>query len=144
VIRVLKDGAEKHPKGRGGRRVAEIDRTRDAKHALQKDDRARRGAKVTGRQLGRHRYRPCDLDAEAVIARCVGRHDRHRRFGQRDVDTGQGAFAADVVLGPGQGGDLAVDATDGVKINDATVVTADIAASNGVIHVIDTVVMPKL
>ncbi len=43
-----------------------------------------------------------------------------------------------------QGGDLAVDATDGVKINDATVVTADIAASNGVIHVIDTVVMPKL
>lgn len=43
-----------------------------------------------------------------------------------------------------QGGDLAVDATDGVKINDATVVSADIAASNGVIHVIDTVVMPKL
>ena len=43
-----------------------------------------------------------------------------------------------------QGGDLAVDATNGVKINDATVVTADIAASNGVIHVIDTVVMPKL
>jgi uncharacterized surface protein with fasciclin (FAS1) repeats len=30
-----------------------------------------------------------------------------------------------------------------VKINDATVVKADVAASNGVIHVIDTVLMPK-
>lgn len=43
-----------------------------------------------------------------------------------------------------QGGELAVDATDGVKINDATVTTADVAASNGVIHIIDTVVMPKM
>jgi uncharacterized surface protein with fasciclin (FAS1) repeats len=43
-----------------------------------------------------------------------------------------------------QGGELAVDATSGVKINDATVTTADIATSNGVIHVIDTVVMPKM
>ncbi len=32
-----------------------------------------------------------------------------------------------------QGSDLAVDATKGVKINDATVITADVAASNGVI-----------
>lgn len=30
-----------------------------------------------------------------------------------------------------------------VYVNDATVVTADVMASNGVIHVIDTVVMPK-
>jgi uncharacterized surface protein with fasciclin (FAS1) repeats len=43
-----------------------------------------------------------------------------------------------------QGGELAVDATNGVKINDATVTTADVSASNGVIHIIDTVVMPKL
>jgi uncharacterized surface protein with fasciclin (FAS1) repeats len=43
-----------------------------------------------------------------------------------------------------QGSDLAVDATKGVKVNDATVTTADVAASNGVIHIIDTVVMPKL
>jgi uncharacterized surface protein with fasciclin (FAS1) repeats len=43
-----------------------------------------------------------------------------------------------------EGSDLAVNATDGVKINDAKVVTADVAASNGVIHVIDTVVMPKM
>ena len=43
-----------------------------------------------------------------------------------------------------QGSELAVDATSGVKVNDATVTTADVAASNGVIHIIDTVVMPKL
>ncbi len=43
-----------------------------------------------------------------------------------------------------QGQTIAVDATKGVKINDATVVTADIATTNGVIHVIDTVILPKL
>lgn len=43
-----------------------------------------------------------------------------------------------------QGSDLAVDATDGVKVNDAKVTTADVATSNGVIHIIDTVVMPKM
>ncbi|MCI2393525.1 fasciclin domain-containing protein [Aliiroseovarius sediminis] len=36
-----------------------------------------------------------------------------------------------------------VDATDGVKIDGANVVQADIEASNGVIHVIDAVIMPK-
>lgn len=38
---------------------------------------------------------------------------------------------------------LHVDATTDVKVNDATVVTADIDCTNGVIHVIDTVLMPK-
>jgi uncharacterized surface protein with fasciclin (FAS1) repeats len=38
---------------------------------------------------------------------------------------------------------LHVDGTSGVKVNGATVVTADIACTNGVIHVIDTVLMPK-
>jgi uncharacterized surface protein with fasciclin (FAS1) repeats len=42
-----------------------------------------------------------------------------------------------------QGTEIAVDATSGVKINDATVVTADVAATNGVIHIIDAVLMPK-
>ena len=41
------------------------------------------------------------------------------------------------------GKEIAISAADGkVKINDATVTTADISASNGVIHVIDTVIMP--
>lgn len=41
-----------------------------------------------------------------------------------------------------QGGQVSVDATSGVMINDAKVVSADIAASNGVIHVIDKVILP--
>jgi uncharacterized surface protein with fasciclin (FAS1) repeats len=42
-----------------------------------------------------------------------------------------------------QGTEIAVDATTGVKINGASVVTADVAASNGVIHIIDAVLLPK-
>lgn len=38
---------------------------------------------------------------------------------------------------------LHVDGTDGVTVNGAKVVTADIDCTNGVIHVIDTVLMPK-
>jgi len=40
------------------------------------------------------------------------------------------------------GQELKIDATSGVKIDDATVVTADVEASNGVIHIIDAVLMP--
>lgn len=42
-----------------------------------------------------------------------------------------------------QGEDITIDLDNGVMINDATVVTADIETSNGVIHVIDKVIMPK-
>ncbi len=42
-----------------------------------------------------------------------------------------------------QGSELAIDATDGVRVGEAMVVTADIEASNGVIHVIDTVLIPE-
>jgi len=42
-----------------------------------------------------------------------------------------------------QGGTLMVDLSDGVKINDATVTAADIETSNGVIHVVDQVILPK-
>jgi uncharacterized surface protein with fasciclin (FAS1) repeats len=42
------------------------------------------------------------------------------------------------------GADVTIAVVDGaVRINDATVVKADIAASNGVIHVIDTVLLPN-
>ena len=37
---------------------------------------------------------------------------------------------------------LHVDGTDGVTVNGASVVTADIECTNGVIHVIDAVLMP--
>ena len=42
-----------------------------------------------------------------------------------------------------QGTSLKVDATNGVKVDDATVLTADIETDNGVIHVIDQVVLPN-
>jgi uncharacterized surface protein with fasciclin (FAS1) repeats len=38
---------------------------------------------------------------------------------------------------------LRVDGTDGVTVAGASVVTADVEASNGVIHVIDTVLLPQ-
>ena len=42
------------------------------------------------------------------------------------------------------GGDTVhVDGTDGVTVDGAKVVAADIVCSNGVIHVIDTVILPK-
>ena len=43
-----------------------------------------------------------------------------------------------------EGSNISIDATmGGVKVNSAKVVSADVAADNGVIHVIDTVVIPK-
>lgn len=41
-----------------------------------------------------------------------------------------------------QGEEVAIDATDGVKVAGANVIKADIMASNGVIHVIDAVILP--
>ncbi|RIA56580.1 fasciclin domain-containing protein [Dichotomicrobium thermohalophilum] len=42
-----------------------------------------------------------------------------------------------------EGTQLSIDATDDVMVGDAKVTKADIEASNGVIHVIDTVLMPE-
>ena len=43
-----------------------------------------------------------------------------------------------------QGQKVSFDNSDGVRINGAEVVKADVEASNGVIHVIDRVILPKL
>ena len=55
-------------------------------------------------------------------------------------------LAADVVksksLTTVQGQKLTVDASKGAKINGANIVKTDVLASNGVIHVIDAVVLP--
>ena len=42
-----------------------------------------------------------------------------------------------------QGGDLTIMTEGGVTVNGANVVSADIEASNGVIHVIDAVILPE-
>lgn len=41
-----------------------------------------------------------------------------------------------------EGTEVKIDASNGVKVNDATVTTPDVAADNGVIHIIDTVLIP--
>ncbi|OLS23163.1 MAG: Immunogenic protein MPT70 precursor [Candidatus Thorarchaeota archaeon AB_25] len=41
-----------------------------------------------------------------------------------------------------QGQELSIDTSSGVKIDNANVVTTDIETSNGVIHVIDSVMIP--
>ena len=41
-----------------------------------------------------------------------------------------------------EGSNVKIDASNGVKVNDSKVVTPDVAADNGVIHVIDTVLLP--
>ncbi len=57
-------------------------------------------------------------------------------------------MAADVVklesAATVQGQEVAIKVADGtVMVDNATVIAADVKASNGVIHVIDTVIMPK-
>ncbi len=54
-------------------------------------------------------------------------------------------MAADIVAGDVptvEGSNVTLDTMSGVKVNAATVTTADVAASNGVIHVIDAVIVP--
>ena len=41
-----------------------------------------------------------------------------------------------------EGGKIKINAKDGVVVNDAKVTLTDLECSNGVIHVIDTVLMP--
>lgn len=59
-----------------------------------------------------------------------------------------GAIPSSAVVGKKQdvktvnGTMLTVDGTNGVKVGNANVVAADVKASNGVIHVIDTVLLP--
>ncbi|TGD43138.1 fasciclin domain-containing protein [Pseudotabrizicola sediminis] len=55
------------------------------------------------------------------------------------TDLTEGMTAATV-----NGADVTITLDGGAKVNGATITTADIAASNGVIHVIDTVIMPPM
>ena len=66
-----------------------------------------------------------------------------------DLDTPLGAYLrfsgmGSFLLESVQGGEITVNGTNGVKVDGATVVQADIVADNGVIHVIDAVIMPKM
>ena len=52
-------------------------------------------------------------------------------------------ISGDMMVGTVQGSEASVKVMDGVSIDGAKVVTADVEASNGVIHVIDTVIIPE-
>ena len=43
-----------------------------------------------------------------------------------------------------EGSVVAIDSSNGIKVNDAKVITPDILTDNGVIHVIDTVLLPTI
>ena len=55
------------------------------------------------------------------------------------TDLSDGMMAATV-----NGADITIGTEGGVTVNGANVVTADIEASNGVIHVIDAVILPPM
>lgn len=55
------------------------------------------------------------------------------------TDLSEGLKAATV-----QGGEVTVTLDGGPKVNGANITTADIAATNGVIHVIDAVILPPM
>lgn len=42
-----------------------------------------------------------------------------------------------------QGQSIRIDARDGVKVNDARVIAPDVLTDNGIIHVIDRVILPQ-
>ncbi len=54
-----------------------------------------------------------------------------------------GDLSDDMTAATVQGSDITIDLDNGVMVNDAKVVQADIEAENGVIHVIDKVILPE-
>ncbi len=85
-----------------------------------------------------------DLDAllanKAQLTKVLSYHVVSGKVAAADAMKMDGKMAKSV-----EGSDLKVS-IDGqkVEINDSTVIKADIGASNGVIHCVDTVLMPKM
>ena len=71
---------------------------------------------------------------KAVLAKILTYHVLASKVMAADVKDGKVVTV--------EGGTITIDTMSGVKVNDAKVVTTDIAASNGVIHVIDKVLVP--
>ena len=76
------------------------------------------------------------IQAEAVDKVFGNDADRVVALNRVTVDIRENEFFT--LLGPSG----CVDGTDGVMVDQATVTAADIMASNGVIHVIDSVLLP--
>lgn len=86
-----------------------------------------------------------DVLGPAALQALLGDRDRLRRLLAHHVVSGAlpaAEVAARKTLETAAGTTLAVDARDGVLIGGARVVTADVRASNGIIHVIDRLLLP--
>jgi uncharacterized surface protein with fasciclin (FAS1) repeats len=81
-----------------------------------------------------------DLDAllkdKAKLTRVLTYHVVPGRVMAKDVATLKEAKTV-------EGAAVQIDTSSGVKVNGASVVKADVEASNGVIHVIDSVILPR-
>lgn len=77
-----------------------------------------------------------ELLAQPDLAKVLTYHVVAGKVMSTDLTDG---LEADTVNGEA----LVFDLSDGVKVNDSTVVSADIEATNGVIHVIDSVLVPE-
>ena len=64
----------------------------------------------------------------------------HVLFGEVLTDNFAELNSAETV----EGSVVGIDTSDGIKVNDAKVLTTNILADNGVIHIIDAVLMPAL
>ena len=69
-----------------------------------------------------------------VLAKILTYHVVASKVMAADVKPGKVAIV--------EGGEITLDTANGVTVNGAKVTAADVAASNGVIHVIDTVLVP--
>jgi uncharacterized surface protein with fasciclin (FAS1) repeats len=80
-----------------------------------------------------------DLDAllanKAMLTKVLTYHVVPGKVMAKDVKAGKVKTV--------QGGEITVATAGGVSVDGAKVIKTDITASNGVIHVIDTVIMPK-
>ncbi|HEY8119012.1 MAG TPA: fasciclin domain-containing protein [Methylophilaceae bacterium] len=73
-------------------------------------------------------------DKEA-LKKVLSYHVVEGKIGKADVDAGKVKTLA--------GDDLALSVTDGVKVNNVKVTGSEIDADNGVIHIVESVLMPK-
>lgn len=79
----------------------------------------------------------CLLNDTPTLANILTYHVAIGKFLSKDLSNGE------QILTLFDGQSVTVDLNDGVKINESVVVFPDIAASNGVIHAIDKVLVPE-
>jgi uncharacterized surface protein with fasciclin (FAS1) repeats len=81
---------------------------------------------------------------EDTIKKVLADKDLLKKILLAHVIVGKEAKAADVLKLDGQEvNGFKIDTKDGVKIGEAKVIKADLLAGNGVVHVIDKVLLPK-